>query len=525
MHLIIYFLTLVNLQAEWTQQLSELCTPLVSNPQARMLVEEVINFAYILYIKISSDCAQWLRTSYTVVILNPGFVRQVLALWNDNIYNSINNNDKQANTRFFSHRLLRRLCILSPLERQQLLIQVTDQIMIGESGAQNRTFIFPSRKHIVDNTLMKSPLFFCLQEGAIKSNDDDDDSMDDGNSDAASLIRKAILEDIAGMAEEINDWRFMAVCSMLVGWILVQGKQRQHYFKKVQPHMIIKKFNHELGKGVTACPLQTMLSCVYGILDSKDTQTLEDHHSDMMALFLTAQHQYIFCGGGPSRLFLRRRLALLVGSVLAQRDGYLVHQIQQYLKDSISSRGKEESALEERNVASPTKAAVRAVAAVALKGEGEGREEKKEKALASFIAATLVMIYGPGQAYADMILEQTVLLLQELKRMFLSPLSKTTAVKSIERIFLNYQPIFRTYAPFVVYLVCAVGIMLESRKTECWQFMIQMAISVMCESKPDNVILTKFFLALFRDLSGDLNSYTLEQALDNLAAVETEKNE
>ncbi|KAF9437392.1 hypothetical protein BGZ76_000927 [Entomortierella beljakovae] len=279
----------------WTQHLSGLCAPLVSFSVAEKLVEGVINLSY----SLKDGSKHTSQTNLSATLLDAAFVEQVLLHSNDK--------NQEGGIRLDDCHLI-RLCIVSDIARKRYLVQLIDSIMIASAVqpgfALRRKEIF---SEFVESSQFCLSLASYLNEKGIEQID----------------FVQSIFEDITGMAGEIEDWRFIRICVLLMDWIMVRGDWTRG--------------NGELSsQGSKYCSLQddavSMSAFDTMLLHSSSLlKYYRDHVSveiplDELELFMQAQQDYIYCAG-PKRFHLRRRLAYLMSTAIAHHEEFIVHRM------------------------------------------------------------------------------------------------------------------------------------------------------------------------------------------------------
>ncbi|KAG0365951.1 hypothetical protein BGZ54_005999 [Gamsiella multidivaricata] len=301
---------------QWNRQLSGLYAPLVSKPTTTALTERIIDVAYTIKTRLIH--VNGTSSLSPPVLLDNAFVEQVMLL-------SGNYGPTLQSLR--GHRALLRLSNVSSIARQRHVVQLVDSVIVA--SVQHPEFSL-SREDILAGHLSSPSSLFSIM------------SSNRHLAESQELVQP-VLEDLARVAGEISDWRFVRICILLTEWVL---SRRQHY-RHHQEDMDVDHTNF-VGSDLRAAPdTDTSTAIFFSIMVSSACSLLENHptksstsnlsnkdhtQSGEMSQWMSAQKSYIFCSAGPHQLPVRRSLVFLIGMAIAQRNNFLVQKIRNHFE-------------------------------------------------------------------------------------------------------------------------------------------------------------------------------------------------
>ncbi|KAF8976852.1 hypothetical protein BGZ46_007904 [Entomortierella lignicola] len=454
------------LMITWNRQLSGLCTPLVSYPDATLLIGGVIDLAYTLKAEDSSN----LLTRHPTVFLDFVFVEKLI----------LHSGDKELKSYILSDdsRIL-RICTVSSLARQHYLVQLIDKVM---KASANQPGFFVDQEDIFRDFIETSQLAAVLAR-TFKTEDREYND----------LVR-CILEDIAAMAGDIADWRFVRICVVLTRWILTLRKNEE-----IDKDIDLSGFNTNMDlqgiNNVTETSFEAMVSSSFSLLqrDPRDLSIRASFFSDLSRL-IAAQQEYVYCFAGPDRLMIRRGLVFLTSTAIAQYDGFLIHQIRTLL-DSLE---------------------------MAHSQQGQDDESLVENQLVQFMVGLVLADDSKHLSFSN-ICERLNDLLQELHHVCKASDGQNSTpmsiVEPIEDVLIKYRLIFQMNKTLIADMICAVGQHIDAKEPSFWHSMIQVAISVTHEFKSVITYVNASSLPLvtrFHDISRSIHVYGLSNALTSM---------
>ncbi|KAG0001694.1 hypothetical protein BGZ79_004304 [Entomortierella chlamydospora] len=403
----------------WSRQLSGLCAPLVSYPAATGLVRGVIDLAYSLKTRADSTLA----INPSIEVLDPAFVEQTLLCSRDgDLKNKILLEDSQV----------LRVCSVSSLARQRYLIHLTDKIM--KASAEQPGFVL-DRGEVFNKFIASSQLVSVLARG-----------LKETNGEYTDLVHST-LEDIAALAGEIPDWRFVRICTLLIEWILTWGRRGE-------PNRENDSLGSDCRSGlydfdnVTLTPFEAMVSTSCYLLQnhahgfSTRPSSLEE-----LSQLAIAQRDYIYCFAGPDRLILRKRLAFLVSTVIAQHNEFLIRHIRCHFDSMDMKRLR----------------------------QGQDNEFVADKSLVAFIAG-LILTDDSEQWSSGVLHEQLTGLLQELQTVCSARVGQNSALsismEPLKSVLVKYEPILHLNKTLLADIVCALGIYADANDSTLWKSMV-----------------------------------------------------
>ncbi|KAI1317509.1 hypothetical protein EDD11_008316 [Mortierella claussenii] len=441
---------------QWNLQLSELCTPLVSHPVAGKLVAGIINMAF----ELSRKSLQ------NPLLLHPEFVLQIMMLPQDTPHQTA--------------VIYQRLYTVSPLARQRRLVQLLDAIM-KLNGQGSGGLAAPSKRDM--NELCEASALFASPTEQSQATDD------------VGIWRLdfGMLEDIAGMAGEIPDWRFITVCILLVERILVKVDSASTR----RPRELLDNtfgglgMNEEDEEGMTST-FGNMVERACDLFQQSSSRT--DNSADMTGLVM-AQQKYILVGR-PHQLTTRRRMSFLVGEAIARHKGFLIHQIRCHFANLNS-----------------------------LKDKGIISSNSFERPLVSFLARMIFAgddddIEANQGSRAAALKEQVASLLQQLHGQVLPHEQDSSGGLSfggLEHVLHSFSPLVLLHVPLVADLICALGLFARlDDSAASWKPAIE--VGLMTVSRNQNKPMTPLhpLMARFGEIADILDLNGLAQALNNI---------
>ncbi|KAF9175902.1 hypothetical protein BGX21_010703 [Mortierella sp. AD011] len=452
----------------WSRQLSGLCAPLVSYPAAAVLVRDVIDLAYSLKTRADSTLA----INPSIEVLDSAFVEQTLLCSRDgDLKNKILLEDSQV----------LRFCNVSSLARQRYLIHLTDKIM--KASAEQPGFVL-DRGEVFSKFIASSQLVSTLARG-----------LKETNGEYTDLVHST-LEDIAALAGEIPDWRFIRICTLLIEWILTRGRRGEP-----------SRENDSLGSdcrsglydfdNVPLTPFEAMVSASCCLLQNHahgfSTRPSSLEELDRLAI---AQRDYIYCFAGPDRLILRKRLAFLVSMVIAQHNEFLIRHIRCHFESLDMGRLR----------------------------QGQDNEFVADKNLVAFIA-DLILTDDSEQWGSSVLHEQLTGLLQELRTVCPARVGQNSTLSismgPLKSVLAKYEPILHLNKALLADIVCALGIFADANDSALWKSMIRVAVSVMHEPESTSYanIRSLPFIARLHDISENMQVLGLNDALEAIVAT------
>ncbi|KAG0024012.1 hypothetical protein BGZ80_006663 [Entomortierella chlamydospora] len=359
----------------------------------------------------------------SIEVLDPAFVEQTLLCSRDgDLKNKILLEDSQV----------LRVCSVSSLARQRYLIHLTDKIM--KASAEQPGFVL-DRGEVFNKFIASSQLVSVLARG-----------LKETNGEYTDLVHST-LEDIAALAGEIPDWRFVRICTLLIEWILTWGRRGE-------PNRENDSLGSDCRSGlydfdnVTLTPFEAMVSTSCYLLQnhahgfSTRPSSLEE-----LSQLAIAQRDYIYCFAGPDRLILRKRLAFLVSTVIAQHNEFLIRHIRCHFDSMDMKRLR----------------------------QGQDNEFVADKSLVAFIAG-LILTDDSEQWSSGVLHEQLTGLLQELQTVCSARVGQNSALsismEPLKSVLVKYEPILHLNKTLLADIVCALGIYADANDSTLWKSMV-----------------------------------------------------
>ncbi|KAG0305292.1 hypothetical protein BGZ98_004357 [Dissophora globulifera] len=408
---------------QWNVQLSGLCAPLVSRLAG---VEHIVEGILDLTCKIKTRAADCRVNLGQSLLLDPNFVEQIMAFLP--LANQLNKS--------FSNQTLHQLFTISPQARQQSLMVVLDRIMKASREHPG----FSITQSDVLETVALAPLFSSSAENG---------------ADAQGLIQP-ILEDLAELAGEIQDWRFVRLCVLITEWVLTRPQGDSDSMDTAEDRETAVEDEE------TADDLFEELVSIARSVMKRDAFALT---ADIDRLLAT-QRDYVLCSGGPGHLVRRRTLAFLVQSAVSQHGGFLVRQIRHRLEEPYAAREQSGNSNSDNH----------------SHNHNDSSESINEPSplLGSFpdlFMARLILPSGSEELQEDSLCYRISALLEELHELCSIGTSdqegtktlaatRTALLERLDKILKRYRATLQLNVPLAADLVCAVGMVMAKKASD-----------------------------------------------------------
>ncbi|CAO3571406.1 unnamed protein product [Mortierella alpina] len=402
---------------QWNSQLSALCAPLVHISRAHGLVKGTIHTAHQLWMKAKSRCLSVTKDS----LLDTTFVEQVVAY-----------QDKGSLTKILSGNCFTEFLTIASLARRRNLMLIMDEIL---SACRQQPDFYSSPKAIVRDHFERSG-FLTISSAQFRTD---------------RVLVHLLLQDVAALAGEVDDWRLVRIWILLMGWIIGQAGPRDSTVNRSEVEEDDATFMTLDGSG----EFLELLVARWVSMEQKSSHAASEtslSERDIHSV-LWAQSNYIYRSADPTQLLLRNRLAYLLGAASTRGNNLMVRMI----------CGSFETA---ERLPHPTT-------------EASAPSSLLQSATGSLLAGTSVVM--ESDLLLDALNERFAACLRELQALCFvckqDSQAKSRLQVQLEGIFDKYAPVLCLNQLVMADMVCAMGLYMGEDDRQLWTSLIQVVLS------------------------------------------------
>ncbi|KAF9118625.1 hypothetical protein BGW39_001009 [Mortierella sp. 14UC] len=453
----------------WNRQLSGLCAPLASAPNAADLIEGIIRTTYLLYSKRPQSTFK----AMSLQLLDSSFVQSLML------------SDSAVSAAFKEGPTLAQLLFVSPLARQGFLVQLIGTI-IQDCGYLSD--FYQSRQQIIQRHFESSQFLASAVSGQLSE-------------DQHRHLIERLLEDSAELAGEIDDWRVVRIWTLFIEWILRRlGTIGLLRTLPSEPDSSAMDQDADLWAIISSACRIVNISHLKSTGSTRLRLSVNSAVLSEISNLLEIQSRYVFETAPPQEMALRRRMVFLVGSAVAMSNRILTSLIYQHilLLDKPDCHHNQ---------------------------DGLPLEPSQDSATLLNVLS-LLMCGETGAASTSTISKPFMALLKDLHSTL--QMSETSnpydlrlgTVAELEGIFVRHLPFLRLNAVVIADIVCAAVVYNDPENSAFWQSVISTILRILTGQESTPLLTTlPAFMARLRDLAETLSVSGLTAALDTLLAA------
>lgn len=197
-----------------------------------------------------------------------------------------------------------RFFVIAPLARCRNLLLIMDETL---AACRQQQDFYSSPTTIVQQHFEKSG-FLTVSSAHFRKN--------------RSFMHR-LLQDIAALSGEIDDWRLVRIWILLIGWIIRQAGPRDTNFDRLKPDDNASFMATDSSEDSLELLISRMVHFEQKSSHASSDATFEGDVREV----LQAQSHYIYCSADPEQLLLRKRLAFLLGAACIRGGNLIVRMI------------------------------------------------------------------------------------------------------------------------------------------------------------------------------------------------------
>ncbi|KAF9272830.1 hypothetical protein BGZ68_002052 [Mortierella alpina] len=365
--------------------------------------------------------------------------------------------------------------VMAPLARRRNLLLIMDETL---AACRQQPDFYSSPKTIVQQHFEKSG-FLTISSAQFRKN--------------RSFMHR-LLQDIAALSGEIDDWRLVRIWILLIEWILRQAGPRDTNFDRLK-----LEYNASFMATDSSEDSLELLIARMAHFEQKLSHASSDASSERdVREVLRAQSNYIYCSADPEQLPLRKRLAFLLGAACIRGSNLIVRMI----CDSFDAAKRVSRQTTEPSMSSTV----------------------SQSATAILLAGTSVTM--ESDALLDAMSERIGACLRELQA--LSSVckgdvhAKSGLQVQLEGILDKYAPVLDPNQLLMADIICVMGITIDEDDRRIWHSLIQAVLSRSSNGLQDaaTTVSSAPILTRLRDTAEVMDILALDFTLNTVLATD-----
>ncbi|KAF9574433.1 hypothetical protein EC968_006593 [Mortierella alpina] len=383
--------------------------------------------------------------------------------------------DKGSLTTILSGDYFTEFFTIAPQARRRNLMLIMDEIL---ATCQQQPDFYSSPKTIVQQHFERSE-FLTISSTQFRND---------------KAFVHLLLQDIAVVSGEIDDWRLVRIWILLIGWIKGQANSQDPPSDRLGVEDDETFMTSDASEEFLELLMARMAS-----LKPQSSQTSSEIFSERdVRQILWAQHNYIYRSANPEQLLLRQRLAFLLGAAWTRGNNLMVRVIYGSF-DSADRLSCQASG------ASTPSSLVQSATALLLAGT-------------SVVMESDLLLEAMSERFAACLRE-----LQELSFLCKRDLqAKRELQVQLESILDKYAPVLCLNTLLMADMICAMGVYIGEDDRQLWNSLIQAVLSrsSMGLHGATMTILSAPILTRLRDIAEVMDILALDFTLNTLLAMD-----